>query len=391
MKRFIKLVELFTVMAVLALTLAGDRGPEAGEKKKPFGFDKVIGFYGDFREKVPSQNFNASGQTWFRVLQNTVEEGSDILVNYTPQPFSIDELGFDYDGSTDLKTIKVLNAARRKKPDLQFAVWQMGGPVAPKLAAVYREHVELVMMETYIDLNDSWKIPFKLQAARLNGLLEKSVIGLGIGKESDELGGWPWTQTKEELEQQFHLIRFVAPESPGVSFFGQWSVDKYPIKAEDIEELCSGFLDIPTDGTGLKPELLKLGKTFTKRYKKPAIFCSSTFVSPNFYPGDPGTNWNGLKATEPLTFRSTMMNLGEQDAKDVIVRLRNRGEGGEVWAKGIVDIPARSIAIVVLSLLPGHEHPDMRNWRIFKPGKSTMEVDAPGCEVLTFLDSRYWK
>ena len=78
------------------------------------------------------------------------------------------------------------------------------------------------------------------------------------------------------------------------------------------------------------------------------------------------------------------MNLGEQDAKDVIVRLRHRGDDGEVWAKGIVDVPARSIAIAVLPLLPGHECPR-------RAGKSTMEVEAPGCEVFTFLDARYWK
>ena len=58
------------------------------------------------------------------------------------------------------------------------------------------------MMETYFDLNDAWMIPFQLQTARLNGLQEKTIVGLGIGKESPDLGGNPWTQTKEELDQQ---------------------------------------------------------------------------------------------------------------------------------------------------------------------------------------------
>ena len=76
------------------------------------------------------------------------------------------------------------------------------------------------------------------------------------------------------------------------------------------------------------------------------------------------------------------MNLGEQDAEEVIVRLRNRGEGGEVWAKGIVDIPARSIAIAVLPVIPGKE---WTGW----VGSWIMEVDAPGCDVFNFVDSHY--
>ena len=386
MKTLIRLVALFVLMAGFALPLGRADEPLASKKEKPFGLDKVIAFYGDFRERVPSQNFNATGEVWFGLLQSTVDKGSDILAKRSSEPFAIDELGFDYDGPTDLQTIEVLKAAKEKKPDLQIAVWQMGGPVAPKLAAAYSELVELVMMETYVELGNSWMIVFKLQAARLNGLLDKSVIGLGIGKGPR---GAPWTQTTEELEQQLQLIRFVAPESPGVAFFGQWTVDDYPITAEDIEELCSGFLEIPTDGSGLKPELRKLGQTFTRRYRRPALFCSPLFVNPEYYPGDPDTHWSGLTALEPVTLRVPIMNLGERDAKDVIVRLRDEGEDGEVWAKGIVDVPARSIAIAVLPVPPAHERPEEGRRAIrARAVKSSMEVEAPGCRVSVFLDER---
>jgi len=145
---------------------------------------------------------------------------------------------------------------------VKLAVWQMRGPVAPALAAIYRDTVELVMMETYFDLKDAWMIPFQLQTARLNGLLGKTIIGLGIGSESPDLGGHPWTQTKEELDQQLRLIRFVAPESPGVAFFGLDRLGKCPLSAEQLDRLCGRFLQIPTDGTGLKPELLALGITW---------------------------------------------------------------------------------------------------------------------------------
>ena len=141
---------------------------------------------------------------------------------------TIDEFGWDYDGGIDRHTAAILKAVHQKKPGLKIAVWQMRGPVAPGLAAVYRDTVELVMMETYFDLKDAWMIPFQLQTARLNGLLGKTIIGLGIGKESPDLGGHPWTQTKEELDQQLRLIRFVAPESPGVAFFGMDRLGKCP-------------------------------------------------------------------------------------------------------------------------------------------------------------------
>ena len=182
-------------------------------------------------------------------------------------------------------------------------------------------------------------------------------------------------------------------ESPGMAFFGQGTVDEYPITAEDIDELCSGFLEIPTDGSGLKPELLKLGKMFTKKYEQPAIFCSPSLVMPNYYPGhlgpeDKWTDWG--KLVQPYTFRALMMNLGEQDAKDVIVRLRNRKKEGdewvkaEVWAKGIVDVPARSLAVAVLPVMPG------KTWTSWA-GKWFLEVEAPGCAVFTFLNACYWE
>ena len=47
---------------------------------------------------------------------------------------TIDEFGWDYDGGIDQHTMDILNALHEKKPGLRLAVWQMRGPVAPKLA-----------------------------------------------------------------------------------------------------------------------------------------------------------------------------------------------------------------------------------------------------------------
>ena len=73
-----------------------------------------------------------------------------------------------------------------------------------------------------------------------------------------------------------------------------------------------------------------------------------------------------------------MMNLGQKEARDVKVRLRNPADkGGDVWAEGKVNIPARSIAIAVLPVLEGH------TWKVWT-GAWKMEVEAPGSEVFVY-------
>ncbi len=369
--------------------------------KQVMGLEKVIAFYGAYPE-LESQTFTRGGawKYWkdrggivsegvvhYNFLRKNVAEASDVLAQMdfadNPNPVvNIDEFGFDYDGGIDQHTAAVLKAVRQKRPDLKITVWQMRGPVAPELAAVYLQTVELVLLETYFDLNDAWMIPFQLQAARLTGLLDRSVVALGLGKESEDKGNHRWTQTAEELEQQIRLIRFVAPESPGVGFFGKWKLEENhcPLTDEQLDEICGRFLEIPTDGSGLAPELLELGKVFTKRYEKPAIFCSSEFALPHFHSGHDGGPWGSMH--EPPTTRLLMMNLGRQDARGVKARLRSPGKEGEVWASGQADIPARSVVVASLDILPGKQ---FNGWT----GTEVLEVEAPGSAVFNFTDSRF--
>jgi hypothetical protein len=391
-----------SAMAVLAMGvgvwLAEAQNPGARDPHKPFGLDQVIAFYGAPKD-IASADFVLSedwkywknrggtaslGITHQKFLKKGVDEAADVLLNLDfkgcPNPvISIDEFGWDYDGGIDRHSAAILKAVHERKPGLKIAVWQMRGPVAPALAAIYRDSVELVMMETYFDLKDAWMIPFQLQTARLNGLLSKAIVGLGIGKESPGLGGFAWTQTKEELDQQIRLIRFVAPESPGVAFFGLDRLGKCPLSQGQIDQICGQFTRIPADGTGLKPELLELGKAFTRRYEKPAIFCSSEFVLPYFHSGHDGGSWGS--SYQPPVARVLMMNLGDKDAKGVKVGLRGPGESG-VWAEGSVDIPARSVAVGILPILPG------KSWHGWI-GTEILEVSAPGCEVFNFKDSHH--
>jgi len=370
-------------------------------QNKVLGLEKVIAFYGAYPE-IGSQTYARNGDwkywrerggvasmgiTHNRFLQENVEKASSILMNLNfgdnPIPvIDIDELGWDYDGGIDKHSAAILKAVKQKKPDLKITVWQMRGPVAPELAKVYQDTVSLVLLETYFNLKDAWMIPFQLQAARLNGLLNKSVIALGLGQEAENLGGWAWTQTKDELEQQIQLIRFVAPESPGVAFFGKWKLKQYgcPLTDTQIDEICSRFLQIPTNGSGLRPELYKLGELFTATYKKPAIFCSSEFVLPYFHSGYDGGLWGS--SPKPPTARVLLMNLGQKDAENVKVRLKKPDKSHEIWAAGSVNIPARSVTIASLPILPGKKY---NGWI----GTEIIEVDAPECEVFIFKDSRF--
>ena len=201
-------------MLFVGIAGASARAQSAPAHRKPFGLDSVIAFYGRAKD-IASANFVSAklevlarprwiasrGITHQQFLSKGVDKASNVLVNLdvqgNPNPVvTIDEFGWDYDGGIDRHTAAILKAVHGKKPGLKIAVWQMRGPVAPGLAAVYRDTVELVMMETYVDLKDAWMIPFQLQTARLNGLPGKTVVGLGIGKESPDLGGYPWTRTK---------------------------------------------------------------------------------------------------------------------------------------------------------------------------------------------------
>ena len=73
-------------------------------------------------------------------------------------------------------------------------------------------------------------------------------------------------------------------------------------------------------------------------------------VSPDLVEPDYKEDGSGLVA--PTTMRAYLINLGDQDARDVRVRLCNPpGKGGNVFAEGVIPvIPKRSEAVGVLSV-----------------------------------------
>ncbi len=306
------------------------------------------------------------GHTWMDLLRSPVDKA---VANLTTQDFGgnphavvmIDEFGFDYGGLMDQKAAVILRRAKLKRPDLSLAVYQMRGPIPQVLAETYRDVADLVMFESYFHNQKSyWWIAMQVWSARHYLILSKSIVVLGVGK-----GGQPgedWAETPEELEQQIRFVRMIAPESPGVGFFGGT-----PELLKGADALCARYLHLPTNGKGLSPEVQEIVRTFTRHYDKPTLVASPSFVEPNYKDDGSGLG-------DPVVFRPYIINLGDAEAKNVTVRLRDLPElGGKVFAEGVIPlIPAKSEAVGTLRVID-----QWHEW----VGRWVMEIDAPGCDV----------
>jgi hypothetical protein len=378
--------------AVLGGMVADHPSAAKGAGTKVLGLDKVIAFtYSPAKDFDPKQLRSVTfigptkpedwqywrtrgvvmgvGHTWYDLLRSPIEKAVDNLVhqNYggNPRPVvMIDEFGFDYGGRMDEKSARILRQTKRRKPELALAVWEMRGPIPKVLADACRDVADLVMMESYVgDKKQYWWIATQIWSARRYGILPKTIVVLGVGKGGNL--GEDWAQTKQELEQQIRFVRLIAPESPGVGFFG--GTAELLARAD---ALCARFSDLPADGSGLSPDVLALAATFSSRHEKPTLVVSPDLVEPNY-------NEDGSGLVEPKTMRPYLINLGDQDAQNVKVRLRNPPDkGGDVFAEGAVPlIPKRGEAIGTL--------PVTSKWRVWV-GEWEMEVEAPGCDVLVF-------
>jgi hypothetical protein len=306
------------------------------------------------------------GHTWYDLLRSPVDKAVANLTgqNYgeNPRPLNIiDEIGFDYGGLMDQKAATILRQAKQNKPELSLAVWDMRGPIPQVLAETYRDVADLVMFESYVHSSKSyWYIATQVWSARRYGLLPKTIVVLGVGKGGNP--GEEWAQTKEELEQQIRFVRMIAPESPGIGFYSGT-----PDLLYSADAICTHYFHLPTNGSGLPPEVRALARTFSRHYEKPMLVASPDFVEPNF-------NDDGNGIGRPTFMRPYIINLGDTDANNVTVRLRNRPElGGKVFAQGVIPlIPARKEAVGVL--------PVSDPWLEWV-GQWTLEIDAPGCDV----------
>jgi hypothetical protein len=306
---------------------------------------------------------------WTHLIRSPMDKAVAYLAGQdfggNPQPVAmIDEFGFDYGGNIDQRSAQVLRQVKLRMPDLALAVFDMRGPIPQVLAEAYRDGVDLVMMESYVGSPQQyWLIATQAWSARKYGILPKTIFVLGLGKGGNP--GEDWAETKEELERQIRFVRLIAPESPGIGFFGG-----NPEMLASADALSGQFFHIPTNGSGLPAEAVDLARTFTRRYPRPTLVVSPSFVEPNF-------TADATKIADPRTMRAYLINLGGQDATNVKIRLRNRPNlGGNVFAEGVVPlVPRHGDTVAVLRIT------DL--WREWV-GAWILEVDAPDCDVITF-------
>ena len=389
---FLRVLTAVLVAAALGEMVTAYLGAAKGAEKRVLGLEKVIAFtYFPTKDFDPKQLRSVTfigptkpedwqywrtrgvvmgaGHTWYDLLRSPLDKAVDNLVgqNYggNPRPVvMIDEFGFDLGGHMDEKSAKIIRQTKLRKPELALTVWEMRGPIPKVLAEAYRDVADLVMLEGYVgDKKQYWWIASQVWSARRYGILPKTIVVLGVGKGGNP--GENWAETKEELEQQIRFVRLIAPESPGVGFYSGT-----PELLAYADALCTHFSDIPREGSGLPADVRALATTFSSRHEKPTLVVSPDLVQPDYK-----EDGSGLAA--PTTMRPYLINLGDQDARDVRVRLRNPpGKGGNVFAEGVIPvIPKRSEAVGLL--------PVSAEWRVWV-GEWEMEVEAPGCEVLVF-------
>lgn len=128
---------------------------------------------------------------------------------------AIDEYGGDEAIRRTL--IEATLATRRRRPDLFIAWWGIGSfPHADAVAL--KEATDLFMPEIYLNYHSFHlgRIEAAIRAARDAGVLEKTILGLGVNTRAD---GAPRDPTAAEVRAQFAAIKRHAPEMPGVAFF----------------------------------------------------------------------------------------------------------------------------------------------------------------------------
>ena len=376
------------LLAAAAVALAVRVRAARHEKAHVWGLDKVIAFTyspasldakqlhsatlvgplhpGEWKYWQQRGVVAAVGHTWFDLLRSPIDKAVGNLVEQdyggNPRPVNmIDEFGFDFGGLMDQKSAQILRLTKHQKPDLALAVWEMRGPIPQVLAEAYRDVADLVMLESYVhDQGMYWYIASQVWSARRYGILPKTIVVLGVGKGGNP--GEDWAETNEELERQIRFVRLIAPESPGVGFFGGT-----PELLAHADALCAGYLHLPTSGVGLPAEVRDLAWTFSRDYQKPKLVASPSFVEPSF-------KEDGSGIAQPMMMRVYLINLGDADAQNVTVRLRNLPNlGGNVFAAGVVPlVPRRSETVAVLRVT------DL--WREWV-GRWILEIDAPGCDV----------
>ena len=142
--------------------------------------------------------FDQYYSAWAKALKGPLRDGISLVEWSVPYPTACEALERVY----------------REREGRFLLAWLAGS--ANEAYGQAFQHVDLVLPEVYINYSghDRYReiLDRNLNGARTHGLIDKWAIALGLR------GGHP--STFEQIEREVRYIRYRAPESPGVTFYG---------------------------------------------------------------------------------------------------------------------------------------------------------------------------
>ncbi len=171
-------------------------------------------------------------------------------------------IGIDEVGALDEAGQKIMAAVRAHKqthPHGFRLIWFMG---VHDYWREYRDCVDLFVPEVYLNYrgNHLGQIEAYVRRVQEVGCADRTVLGLGINIIHDEHKQPRVIPTKEDVLRQIRYLKSIAPDLPGVGFFG--SDLAAPGVAEYADELCQEYFIQPV--LTLVPDSLQIrrqGKT----------------------------------------------------------------------------------------------------------------------------------
>lgn len=160
-----------------------------------------------------------------------------------PDGLQYDELGGDIPPAAYLVALREL---RKRYPGTFIALWHIGAKPAPEIVEALKDGtIDLIMPERYHTYDAPMEESLKKDIAHLRalGILDKTIFGLGTHRNYAGFGNT--VQHAGYLERQIALIRRLAPESPGLAFYNDYTL---PGLKEKVDELCRRYFLEPPSG-----------------------------------------------------------------------------------------------------------------------------------------------
>ncbi len=217
-----------------------------------------------------------------------------------------ESIALEVERNTDLSDARVLNEFKADHPGIFVTAWMLGLDNRHPYKEL-KEGIDLFINEVYIDYGHK-PDRFKkfVEMAKRKGILEKSVFAVSI--ESTSLS---------DTEEQFQLIRTIAPGMPGIAIFYYRGIPKdVEIDALTAKYFIGPLITIPSDRIEVLNDGPRVDKKIALTVRVANIGYTKAEVSVDIYDGDPEKKGKLLRSG---VGRSV---LNGQEEKDIDFSLR---------------------------------------------------------------------